>query len=131
MCIRDSYRCPDKYPRARIKTISDAGRLNIPWTSGILIGIGETWEERVDSIFELKRINDEFGHIQEIIIQNFSPKPGIKMEGSPVPTDLDMIKTVAISKILMGEKYRQPCCLFPPIVPMSSPESQPQSWTSM
>lgn len=97
------YRCPDKYPRARIKTISDAGRLNIPWTSGILIGIGETWEERVDSIFELKRINDEFGHIQEIIIQNFSPKPGIKMEGSPVPTDLDMIKTVAISKILMGK----------------------------
>ena len=48
------YRCPDKYPRARIKTISDAGKLNIPWTSGILIGIGETWEERVDSIFELK-----------------------------------------------------------------------------
>ncbi len=97
------YRCPDKYPRARIKTISDAGKLNIPWTSGILIGIGETWEERVDSIFELKRISDEFGHIQEIIIQNFSPKPGIKMEGSPVPTDLDMIKTVAIAKILMGK----------------------------
>ena len=97
------YRCPDKYPRARIKTISDAGKLNIPWTSGILIGIGENWEERVDSIIELKRINDEFGHIQEIIIQNFSPKPGIKMEGSPVPTDLDMIKTVAISKILMGK----------------------------
>ncbi|MBT3475730.1 7,8-didemethyl-8-hydroxy-5-deazariboflavin synthase CofG [bacterium] len=97
------YRCPDKYPRARIKTISDAGKLNIPWTSGILIGIGETWEERVDSIFELKRISDEFGHIQEIIIQNFSPKPGIKMEGSPVPTDLDMIKTVAMAKILMGK----------------------------
>tara|TARA_B100001996_G_scaffold373776_1_gene351614 strand:- start:349 stop:1608 length:1260 start_codon:yes stop_codon:yes gene_type:complete len=97
------YRCPDKYPRARIKTISDAGKLNIPWTSGILIGIGENWEERVDSIFELKRISEEFGHIQEIIIQNFSPKPGIKMEGSPVPTDLDMIKTVAIAKILMGK----------------------------
>lgn len=97
------YRCPDKYPRARIKTISDAGKLNIPWTSGILIGIGETWDERIDSILELKRISEEFGHIQEIIIQNFSPKPGIKMEGSPVPTDLDMIKTVAISKILMGK----------------------------
>lgn len=98
------HKCPDKYPKARIKTISDAGELNIPWTSGILIGIGENWEERIDSIFELKRINDEYGHIQEIIIQNFSPKPGIKMEGHPVPTDLDMLKSVAISKIVMGQK---------------------------
>ena len=63
------YRCPDKYPKARIKTISDAGKLNIPWTSGILIGIGENWEERVDSIIELKRINDEFGHNAEPIFK--------------------------------------------------------------
>jgi|TARA_B100001029_G_scaffold179779_1_gene190951 7,8-didemethyl-8-hydroxy-5-deazariboflavin synthase CofG subunit len=96
------YRCPDKYPRARVKTISNAGELNIPWTSGILIGIGENWEERIDSIYELQRINNEYGHIQEIIIQNFNPKPGIQMEGHPPPTDFDMIKTVAISKIIMG-----------------------------
>ena len=96
------HKCPDKYPKARVQTISDAGALNIPWTSGILIGIGENWEERVDSIYELRRINDQYGHIQEIIIQNFSPKPGIQMEGHPVPTDFDMIKTVAISKIIMG-----------------------------
>ena len=65
------YRCPDKYPKARIKTISLAGELNIPWTSGILIGIGENWDERIDSILELNRINNLYGHIQEIIIQNF------------------------------------------------------------
>ena len=98
------YRCPDKYPRARIKTISNAGELNIPWTSGILIGIGENWEERIDSIYELRRINDKYGHIQEIIIQNFTPKPGIQMEGHPAPTDFEMIKTVAIAKIIMGPK---------------------------
>ena len=85
-----------------MKTISNAGELNIPWTSGILIGIGENWEERIDSIYELQRINNEYGHIQEIIIQNFNPKPGIQMEGHPPPTDFDMIKTVAISKIIMG-----------------------------
>ena len=96
------YRCPDKYPKARIKTICNAGELQIPWTSGILIGIGENWEERVDSILELNRINTEYGHIQEIIIQNFNPKPGIKMEGQPVPTDLDMIKTVALSRMIMS-----------------------------
>ena len=96
------HKCPDKYPKARINTISTAGELKIPWTSGILIGIGENWDERIDSILELRKINDLYGHIQEIIIQNFSPKPGIKMEGHPVPTDLDMIKTVALSKINHG-----------------------------
>ena len=96
------YRCPDKYPKARIKTISLAGELNIPWTSGILIGIGENWDERIDSILELNRINNLYGHIQEIIIQNFNPKPGIKMEGHPAPTDLDMIKTVSLSRLIMS-----------------------------
>ena len=95
------YRCPDKYPKARIKTISLAGELNIPWTSGILIGIGENWDERIDSILELNRINNLYGHIQEIIIQNFNPKPGIKMEGHPAPTDLDMIKTVSLSRLII------------------------------
>jgi FO synthase subunit 1 len=97
------HKCPDKYPKARINTINTAGELKIPWTSGILIGIGENWDERIDSILELRKINNLYGHIQEIIIQNFSPKPGIKMEGHPVPTDLDMIKTVALSKLIMGD----------------------------
>ena len=97
------HKCPDKYPQARVNTMLTAGKLRIPWTSGILIGIGENWDERIDSILELRKINDLYGHIQEIIIQNFSPKPGIKMEGHPVPTDLDMIKTVALSKLIMGD----------------------------
>ena len=97
------HKCPDKYPKARVNTMLTAGKLRIPWTSGILIGIGENWDERIDSILELRKINDLYGHIQEIIIQNFSPKPGIKMEGHPVPTDLDMIKTVALSKLIMGD----------------------------
>ena len=67
-----------------------------------MIGIGENWDERIDSILELNRINNLYGHIQEIIIQNFNPKPGIKMEGHPAPTDLDMIKTVSLSRLIMS-----------------------------
>lgn len=94
--------CPDKVPKHRMKTMELAGELRIPWTSGILVGIGETWEERVDSLFALKELNDEYGHIQEIIIQNFSPKQGIMMEKYPPPDFLDMLKIVAISRLIFG-----------------------------
>ena len=96
------YRCPDKVPAQRMKTMKIAGELNIPWTSGILVGIGETWEERIDSLFALKRLNDEYGHIQEIIIQNFSPKEGIIMEKFPPPAFLDMLKIVSITRLIFG-----------------------------
>lgn len=95
--------CPDKVPRLRMKTMELAGELQIPWTSGILVGIGETWEERIDSILALKELNDEYGHIQEIIIQNFSPKQGIRMEKYPPPDFLDMLKIVAVSRLIFGE----------------------------
>ncbi len=95
--------CPDKVPRQRMKTMEIAGELRIPWTSGILVGIGETWEERVDSLFALKELNDAFGHIQEIIVQNFSPKQGIIMEKYPPPDFIDMLKIVAISRLIFGE----------------------------
>lgn len=98
------HRSPDKVPKLRIRTTEYAGELKIPWTSGILIGIGETWEERIDSLFAIKRLWDDYGHVQEIIIQNFSPKPGIRMEKHPSPTLLDMTKTVAISRLLFGER---------------------------
>ncbi|HSE84480.1 MAG TPA: 7,8-didemethyl-8-hydroxy-5-deazariboflavin synthase CofG, partial [Thermodesulfobacteriota bacterium] len=98
------HRSPDKVPKLRIRTMEYAGELRIPWTSGILVGIGETWEERVDSLFAIKRLWDDYGHIQEIIIQNFSPKPGIRMEKHPSPTFLDMTKTVAISRLIFGER---------------------------
>ncbi|HLE26443.1 MAG TPA: 7,8-didemethyl-8-hydroxy-5-deazariboflavin synthase CofG [Thermodesulfobacteriota bacterium] len=98
------YRSPDKVPKLRIRTMEYAGELRIAWTSGILVGIGETLEERVDSLFAIKRLSQDYGHIQEIIIQNFSPKPGIPMELHPVPTFLDMLKTVGISRLMFGEK---------------------------
>lgn len=97
------YGCPDKVPRQRMKTMEIAGELRIPWTSGILVGIGETWEERIDSLYVLKELNDGFGHIQEIIIQNFSPKHGILMEKYPPPDFIDMLKIVAIARLIFGE----------------------------
>lgn len=98
------YGSPDKVPKLRIRTTEYAGELRIPWTSGILVGIGETWEERIDSLFAIKRLWDDYGHIQEIIIQNFSPKPGIRMEKHSTPAFLDMVKTIAVSRLIFGEK---------------------------
>jgi len=98
------YGSPDKVPKFRVKTMQDAGELRIAWTSGILIGIGETSDERIDSLFAIKRLSDDYGHIQEIIIQNFSPKPGIPMEKHPLPTFLDMVKTVGVARLIFGER---------------------------
>jgi len=95
--------CPDKVPKLRMNTMELAGEHRIPWTSGILVGIGETWEERVDSLLALKKLGDDYGHLQEIIIQNFSPKPGIMMEKYPPPSFVDMLKLVAISRLVFGE----------------------------
>jgi len=97
------YRCPDKVPKQRMKTMELAGELRIPWTSGILVGIGETWEERIQSLFTLKELDNHYGHLQEIIIQNFSPKPGIMMEKYPPPSFVEMLKLVAISRLVFGE----------------------------
>ncbi|MCI0455029.1 MAG: 7,8-didemethyl-8-hydroxy-5-deazariboflavin synthase CofG [Candidatus Dadabacteria bacterium] len=98
------YRSPDKVPKLRIRTMEYAGELRIAWTSGILVGIGETLEERVDSLLAINSLSRDYGHIQEIIIQNFSPKPGISMETHPVPSSLDMLKTVGVSRLIFGEK---------------------------
>lgn len=96
------YRCPDKVPKQRMKTMEAAGELDIPWTTGILVGIGETWEERIDSLYAIKELDDAYGHIQEIIIQNFCPKQGIIMEKYPPPGFVDMLKIVAISRLVFG-----------------------------
>ena len=85
---------PGKNPVLRLETISNAGKLKIPYTTGILIGIGETKEEIAESLLAIKDIYDEYGHIQEVIIQNFTPIPGIEMENWPEPSLLDMIRTV-------------------------------------
>lgn len=91
---------PGKDPELRIKTIENAGKLSIPFTTGLLIGIGETIEERAESLLEIKRINDKYGHIQEIIIQNFKPKAGIPMESWAEPSVIEMIKMVAVTRLL-------------------------------
>jgi FO synthase len=97
------YRSADKVPKLRMRTMELAGELRIAWTTGILVGIGETWDERIDSLYALKGLSDEYGHIQEIIIQNFSPKHGIIMQNYPPPSFMEMLKTVAISRLIFGE----------------------------
>ncbi|MGF7119581.1 7,8-didemethyl-8-hydroxy-5-deazariboflavin synthase subunit CofG [Methanobacterium oryzae] len=94
---------PGKDPKLRIKSIENAGKLKIPFTTGLLIGIGETIEERAESLLEIKRLNDKYGHIQEIIIQNFKPKPGIPMESWKEPSLIEMIKMVAVTKLLFPD----------------------------
>jgi len=94
--------CADKVPRLRMETMEHAGELRIPWTSGILVGIGETFEERIDSLYALLDLSRSYGHLQEIIIQNFNPKEGIKMQEFPPADFIEMLKTVAISRLVFG-----------------------------
>ncbi len=94
---------PGKDPKLRIATIKNAGKLKIPFTTGLLIGIGETIAERVESLLELRKIQDKYGHIQEIIIQNFKPKQGIPMEGYCEPSLVEMIKMVSVTKLMFPD----------------------------
>lgn len=94
---------PGKNPKLRIETIENAGKLKIPYTTGILIGIGETKEEIADSLLTIKDIYDKYGHIQEVIIQNFTPIPGIEMENWAEPSFLDMIRTVIAGTLVFKD----------------------------
>ncbi|MEE9284117.1 MAG: 7,8-didemethyl-8-hydroxy-5-deazariboflavin synthase CofG, partial [Dehalococcoidia bacterium] len=96
------HRCPDKLPKLRLATIEAAGRLKVPFTTGILIGIGETPEERVDSLFAIRELHQRYGHIQEVIIQNFRAKPDIPMRNHPEPTLLEMLRTIATARLILG-----------------------------
>ena len=93
---------PDKAPDARLATMRMAGELAIPYTSGILIGIGETREERIASLLALRDLHDEYGHIQEIIIQNFRAKPDTRMAQAPEPTLDDLLWTIACARLIFG-----------------------------
>ena len=95
---------PDKEPAVRLETIRQAGTLKIPFTTGILIGIGETRAERIDSLLALRELHQEFGHIQEIIIQNFRAKPKTKMARKPEPDLADLQWTIAVARIIFGSK---------------------------
>ena len=94
---------PGKDPEIRLKTIENAGKLKIPYTTGILIGIGETKEEIAESLLKIRQLYDKYGHIQEVIIQNFTPIPGIEMENWPEPSFLDMVRTVIAGTLLFGD----------------------------
>ncbi len=96
------YGCTGKAPELRIATMSYAGEMKIPFTTGILIGIGETPEERVDSLFAIKELHEEYGHIQEVIIQNFRAKHDTRMRGFKEPTALDMVVTIAVARLVLG-----------------------------
>ncbi|MGH3135701.1 MAG: 5-amino-6-(D-ribitylamino)uracil--L-tyrosine 4-hydroxyphenyl transferase CofH [Gaiellaceae bacterium] len=92
---------PDKIPARRLTTIRLAGELAIPFTSGILIGIGETRGERIDALLALKALGEEYGHIQEVIVQNFRAKPGTRMASHPEPSLDDHLWTIAVARILL------------------------------
>lgn len=94
---------PGKNPDLRIETIENAGKLKIPYTTGILIGIGETKEEIAESLLTIKDIYDRYGHIQEVIVQNFTPIPGIEMENWPEPSFLDMIRAVIAGTLVFKD----------------------------
>ena len=95
-------RAPDKVPGRRLKTIGHAGALGIPFTTGILIGIGETHAERVDALLAIRDLHERHGHIQEVIVQNFRVKPTIPMRGWPEPGAEDLLRTVAVARLLLG-----------------------------
>ncbi len=96
------FGCPDKAPAVRLRMIEDAGRLRIPFTTGILIGIGETREERVDSLLAIAELHRRYGHIQEVIIQNFRAKPDIRFRGREEPSALEMVRTIAVARLILG-----------------------------
>ena len=93
---------PDKVPALRLRTIEEAGKLSIAFTTGILIGIGETMEERIDSLFAIRELHEKYGHIQEVIIQNFRTKPEIPMAAYPEPPLDDMLRIIAVARLILG-----------------------------
>ncbi len=96
-------RAPDKRPALRLKTIEEAGRLRIPFTTGILIGIGETLDERVDALFAIRRLHDRYGHIQEVIVQNFRAKPDIPMRLHREPSVDEHATTLAVARLILRD----------------------------
>ena len=94
---------PDKIPARRLRTIEEAGKQNVPFTTGLLVGIGESLEDRVDTLLAIRDLHRRYGHIQEIIIQNFRAKPEIPMGRWPEPTRDEMLRTIAVARLLMPD----------------------------
>ncbi len=94
---------PDKVPAKRLHTIEEAGKQSVPFTTGILIGVGESAEDRVDALLAIRALHRRYGHIQEVIIQNFRTKPEIPMQAWPEPTQGDMLRTIAVARLLIQD----------------------------
>jgi len=95
-------KAPDKVPALRLRTIEEAGKLSMAFTTGILIGIGETPIERIDSLFAIRVMHEKYGHIQEVIVQNFRAKPDIPMAAHPEPPLEEMLRALAIARLILG-----------------------------
>ncbi len=95
---------PDKVPALRIASLEAAGRARVPMTSGILIGIGETAEERIESLIALRDVHLAHGNLQEVIVQNFCPKPGTKMAGAPEASEADFLRVIAAARIILPDE---------------------------
>ncbi len=100
------YGSPDKDPAVRLRTLTDAGRLAIPFTTGLLVGIGETREERADTLHAIRRLHKEFGHVQEVIVQNFRAKDQTAMAAVPDAAFDEFLATVAVARLVLGPDMR-------------------------
>jgi FO synthase len=96
------YGSPDKVPAVRLATLRAAGELQVPFTTGILIGIGETRTERIDALLAIRDLHEEHGHVQEVIVQNFRAKPGTAMAGADEPDTDELAWTIAMARIVLG-----------------------------
>ncbi|MBF8192319.1 bifunctional FO biosynthesis protein CofGH [Nonomuraea sp. K274] len=100
------YGSPDKDPAVRLRVLEDAGRTNVPFTTGLLIGIGETVSDRAESIFAIRRVAREYGAIQEVIVQNFRAKPDTAMRGLPDADLRELAATIAVTRLVLGPRVR-------------------------
>jgi FO synthase len=100
------YGSPDKQPSVRLRVLADAGRVGVPFTTGILLGIGETLLERAESLFAIRQLAREYGHIQEVIVQNFRAKPDTAMRAMPDAELVDLAATVAVARLVLGPRAR-------------------------
>jgi len=95
---------PDKVPAVRLRTIEDAGKLSIPFTTGILVGIGETLRERAESLLAIKALHRKYRHVQEVLVQNFRAKPGTAMQAAPEPGEEEYLAAIAAARVLFGPR---------------------------
>ena len=100
------YGSPDKDPAVRLRTLTDAGRLSIPFTTGLLVGIGETLAERADTLHAIRKSHKEFGHVQEVIVQNFRAKQHTAMAAVPDAGIEDFLATIAVARLVLGPGMR-------------------------